>query len=147
GPVPVGDTPGISIGPLLTGQTAGTGITIQPLSALGNNNGSDLTLNSGGETGSGRHGDIILNAGIDGVLQALTGFGFPVVNNPTTSHPVINNLASYVAGQATLTTHASTLNLAGVCIRDCTTSGSGIFVRNGLADLNLDNAGTAGDLV
>jgi len=147
GPVPVGDTPGISIGPLLTGQTAGTGITIQPLVATGNNNGGDLSLVSGSETGAGRHGDVILNAGIDGVLQALTGFGFPVVNNPTTAHPVINDLASYSSGQAILTTHGSTLNLAGVCIRNCTTSGSGIFVRNGLASLNLDNAGTAGDLV
>jgi hypothetical protein len=147
GPVPVGDSPGISVGTTITGQVAGTGITIQPLASTGNNNGADLSLISGNETGAGRHGDVIINAGIDGVVQALTGFGFPVVNNPTTIHPVINSLASYSSGQAIITPHASTSSLVGVCIRNCGTSGSGIFVRNGLADLILDNAGSAGDLV
>lgn len=147
GPVPVGDSPGISIGPLVTGQTAGSPIVIQPLASTGNNNGGDLTLAGGLDVGSGRHGDVILDAGLDGVTKALTGIGFPVVNNPTTAHPVVNDLGSYLAGQAVITPHNTTLNLAGVCIRNCATSGSAIFVRNGLAYLNLDNAGVAGDLV
>ena len=147
GPVPVGDTPGISVGGAITSQAAGASMTIQPIASTGNNNGGDLTLASGRETGAGHVGDIILDAGNDGVIQHLTGDGFPVVNNPTTLHPVINNLASSSGGQAIITPKGSLANLLGVCIRNCTLSGSGIFVRNGKANLNLDNSGTAGDPV
>lgn len=147
GPVPVGDVAGISVGPVITGQVAGTGISLQPLAATGSANGGITTIAGGVGAGAGKHGDVIIDAGVDGVTRALTGIGFPVVNNPTTSHPVSNDLGSYLAGQAVITPHASTLNLAGVCIRNCSTSGTAIFVRNGLAYLNLDNAGVAGDLV
>jgi hypothetical protein len=152
GPALVGDYLGINVLNRIGTFAAGGGLTVQPTANTGNGNGGSLTISGGNGAGTGTNGNLVVQAGSGGsgntgVALLLSPLAIQVVNNSTTGTS-LNTLSSFdTTGKAIITPAGTLAGVIGVCLQNCSNSGSAFIAQIGAVPVNLDNAGIAGDYV
>ena len=139
----------------ITGQVAGSSLTIQPLAATGNGNGGDHFVLGGNGAGSGSNGWVHLlpgtgGSGGAGYIDTGTSALVESYTNDSTNPTAQYLLTSYTpTGTVSETPTNAAVGVLGICVSsNCATTGATVSVAyQGIVPCSFDNTATPGDVV